>query len=98
MADGPIRTTDLVLASVLSLEGMEVMLEIGARGNMVTFVVADPEERGDLRQIASDCLAGKLQVAPFAFAKEMAEVRGRMYEFLRLHRGEAPSRRDEAVA
>jgi len=96
VTSGPIRTTDLVLASVLSLEGMDVQLEVPARGRVI-FIIVDPEERGDLKQIASDCLSGKLQVAPLAFAREMAELRGRMYELLRLHRGSSPSRQDEAV-
>lgn len=91
------KTTDLVLASVLSLEGMEVQLEVPARGRVV-FIISDPEERGDLRRLASDCLSGKLQVSPLAFAREMGDLRGRMYELLRLHRGASPSRQDEAVA
>lgn len=94
MNDGAIKTEDLVLASVLSLEGMEVTLELAPGSKRVSFVVEDPEDRGDLRQIASDIVAGNHSVVPYAFAKEMGEVRGRMYEFLRLHRGASPSSRE----
>lgn len=83
------RTSDLVLASVLHLEGMEVELELDDSSGRVRFVLIDPEGE-DLTSIARDVIACKMKVEPLSFARSMGEVRRLMYRFLEEHGRRAP--------
>lgn len=94
MHDPAYRTTDLVLASVLSLEGMEVSLELDSRTGKVTFVIVDPEgQHTVVREIAGDVAACRSNVEPLAFARAMAAVRNMMYRFLEEHGKREPRTR-----
>lgn len=74
------RTSDLVLASVLWLEGYPLELEL--EGRRAVFAFSDTEASEELQRLAMQVVGCKYTVEPLEFTKAMAEVRTRLYRFL----------------
>jgi hypothetical protein len=88
MVDGVYTTGDLIEASVLSMHGMTPSMELESQSKtraLFVFDLADQDEEF-VQGLLDDLRAGKYKVEPKRFAREMAVVRGQLYDFLRVDR------------
>jgi hypothetical protein len=90
-ANGKFRTSDMVLATLLSMEGNECTLERavvtkgdGAPDVQCVWVFVEGDEFED---ILEEFLAGDYRVEPREFAREWADVRRSMFSFLNRSNG-----------
>lgn len=80
MEDTAYRTGDLVLASVLWLEGFRPELELDR--SRVKFVFQGSEASEEIVRIAGEVAGCTYMVEPLEFTRAMSEIKVRMYRFL----------------
>lgn len=90
--NGKFRTNDMVLATLLFMDGCEYEHELevirradGTSVKNCTWVFVAPEDGEDKREfdkIVSRFLADKCKVEPREFARTWADVRSQMFQFL----------------
>lgn len=79
--DGVIRTVDMTLATVLTLNGYHPVMEF-KKDRQVQWVIAYEDVDEYSVEIMSDYFAGGCRVEPRRFTRELRAVRQNMYQFL----------------
>ena len=82
-----LTTDELSRASFLSLQGLPYKLAFkdGVRAKAVfIFGTRNDEETTRLKALDGEFSAGMSRVEPLSYLREVAAVRGRLYDFLRL--------------
>lgn len=81
--ESSLRTTELALAAVLSLQGFDSGMElISERRVAWHFAPATREEQSRLGESVQQFRDGTCRVDPRRFVQELAQVRRRLYDFL----------------
>jgi hypothetical protein len=84
MSPSNFKTTDLALATFLSMHGQSFTLSRDGESERALFVFnpVDDEENSTLRTLVSKYTLGSARVEPSKFMREVGSVRGQLYDFL----------------
>ncbi len=81
-ADGAIRTDEMSLAVVLSMEGYDLLMV--RQGRVVIWVIPENDADESAHEIVHEYVSGAYRVEPRNFMREVREVRTRLYDFLNI--------------
>lgn len=86
IADGVLKTADLIEASVLSMHGITPSFEQGEEGQATFVFDLHDQDEEFIEQLLVDVRSSKCKVEPKRFAREMRVVRQALYDFLQVDR------------
>lgn len=86
LADGVLKTSDLIEASILSMHGITPGLELEAEGKAIFVFDLHDQDEEFIEQLLGDVRSSRFRVEPKRFAREMRVVRQALYDFLQVDR------------
>jgi hypothetical protein len=89
--EGAFRTSDMALATTLSLHGYTAILEWDLERERAVWVFPLPLHDGKLHDIVAEYRTNHLKVSPRQFMLELVSVRTVLYAFIREVRATANS-------